>query len=168
MKNKMIMVITTAALLTGFTVSAADKETRKEAKETRKEEKAEVRKEREAVREKADRRETKVDIDKRIQAINRLDNSPSVMRHGMAAVSKETAVPLPKIEAEHKEHPNVGLAGLFVAHELSTRTHKPVEHFLKAHATGKSWTAIAAANNENLDTLEAKLTRIEQAMRDAK
>jgi len=147
MKNKTIVAVTAAALLTGFTVSAADKQ---------------------PVRERADHVETKIDIDKRIQAINHLDNNASVMRHGMAAVSKETAVPLAKIEAEHKEHPNVGLAGLFVAHELATRTHKPVEQFLKAHATGKSWTEIATANNENLGTLDAKLSRIEQAMRDAK
>ena len=157
MKNKMVMVVTTAALLIGFDASAADKESRKE-----------IRKEREVLKDRAERRETKSDIESRIQALNRLDNNPSSMRVGMAAVSKETAVPLPKIEAEHKEHPGVGLAGLFVAHELSTRTHKPVEHFLKARGAGKSWAEVAVANGENLDVLEAKLSRIEQAVRDAK
>ena len=151
MKNKILMVVTTAALLASFTASADDKN---KEKNTRKE----IRKEREVIREQADRRETKSDIESRIQALNRLDNNPSSMRVGMAAVSKETAVPLRKIEAEHKEHPTVGLAGLFVAHELATRTHKPVEHFLKARASGKTWVEVAAANGENLDVLEAKLS----------
>lgn len=156
MKTKMLMMVTTT-LLTVCSVSAADKETQKE-----------IRKEREAVRERADRIETKGDIEKRIQALNRLDNSPAAMRVGMAAVSKETAVPLPTIEAEHKDHPGVGLAGLFVAHELATRTHKPVEQFLKARASGKTWSQVAAANGQNLDVLENKLARIEAAVRDAK
>jgi hypothetical protein len=156
MKKKMTLLVTTTALLMAWSVNAAD-ETRRE-----------IRKEREAVRERAERAETKSDIENRIQALNRLDNNPSSMRVGMAAVSKETAVPLPKIEAEHKEHPSVGLAGLFVAHELATRTHKPVEHFLKARASGKSWTQVAAANGQNLDVLENKLARIEAAVRDAK
>jgi hypothetical protein len=153
MKMKMMIMVATTTLLTVGSLTAADKP---------------LRKEREAVRERADRVETKGDIEKRIQALNRLDNSPSSMRVGMAAVSKETAVPLPTIEAEHKDHPNVGLAGLFVAHELATRTHKPVEQFLKARASGKTWSQIAAANGENLDVLEAKLARIEAAVRDAK
>ncbi len=147
MKTKMIMIVAATTLLTVCSATAADKEARKE---------------------RANRVETKGDIEKRIQTLNRLDNNPASMRAGMAAVSKETAVPLPTIEAEHKEHPSVGLAGLFVAHELATRTHKPVEQFLKAHASGKSWSQIAAANGENLDVLEAKLTRIESAVRDAK
>src|SRR6185503_1832658 len=91
-----------AALLAGLSVSAADKEAQKE---------------RRAVR--AEQRETSADIDKRIMAINRLDNNQPAMMAGMAAVSKETAVPLPTIQAEHKQHPQVGLAGLFVAHQLA-------------------------------------------------
>jgi len=157
MKTKMLAMATMAALLAGFSVNAADQDTKRE-----------IRKERQAVRERAERVETKGDIEQRIQALNRLDNSPASMRAGMAAVSKETAVPLPKIQAEHKEHPNVGLAGLFVAHELATQTHKPVEQFLKARASGRSWSQIAASHGLNLDVVENKLARIESAVRDAK
>ena len=116
-------------------------------------------------RDRAERREAKVDIDKRVREINKLDNSPSAMTAGMAAVSKETAVPLPTIQAEHKEHPKVGLAGLFVAHELATHTHEPVDKFIKQHEAGKSWTELAAANNQDLDSIESKLTRIESALK---
>lgn len=114
----------------------------------------------------AERRDAK-DIDKLVRDINKLDNSESAMRAGMAAVSKETAVPLPTIEAEHKQHPKVGLAGLFMAHELSTHTHQPVERFIKQHESGKSWTELAAANNQDLSSIEAKLARIESALKNS-
>ncbi len=116
-------------------------------------------------RERAERREDKTDIDKRIREVNQLDNSPDAMRSGMAAVSKETAVPLPTIEAEHKDHPKIGLAGLFMAHELSTHSHQPVERFIKQHESGKTWAELAAANNQDLNSIEAKLTRIEAALK---
>lgn len=153
---KMTWVIA-ATLLAGISVNAADKETQKQR---------EAQKERSAVR--AEQRGTKADIDNRISAVNRLDNNKAALMAGMAAVSKETAVPLPTIQAEHKEHPNVGLAGLFVAHELAVRTHKPVDHFIKAHKEGRSWNEIAKANGESLEEMDAKLARIEDAMRSAK
>lgn len=140
-----------AVLLGGLGLNAADKEAQKE---------------RRAVR--AEQREAKADIDNRIMAINRLDNNQAAMMAGMAAVSKETAVPLPTIQAEHKEHPGVGLAGLAVAHELAVRTHKPVEQFLKARRADRSWQEIAKTHGVSLDELDAKLTRIEEAMRNAK
>lgn len=125
-------------------------------------------KDRKSPQERAEQRAAKIDIDKHIQAINRLDNSPAKMRAGMEAVSKETAVPVARLEANHKAHPRVGLAGIFVAHELAISSHKPVEQFLKAHQDGRTWASLAKGNNESLETLDAKLSRIEQAMRDAK
>ncbi len=116
-------------------------------------------------RERAERKEAKVDIDKRVREINKLDNSNDAMLAGMAAVSKETAVPLPTIQAEHKQHPKVGLAGLFVAHELATHTHEPVEKFIKQHESGKSWADLAAAQNQDLNSIEMKLARIEAALK---
>jgi hypothetical protein len=74
-------------------------------------------------------------------------------------------VPLPTIEAEHKQHPKVGLAGLFVAHELSTHTGQPVERFIKQHDAGKTWTEVAAAHKQDLNVIEGKLARIHSAMK---
>src|SRR5687767_11882847 len=108
MKKITLMTITISALV-AFAMQAADDNKNDKVR-----------------RERAERREAKVDIDKRVREINKLDNSNDAMMAGMAAVSKETAVPLPTIQAEHKQHPKVGLAGLFVAHELSTHTHEPV------------------------------------------
>ena len=105
------------------------------------------------------------DLDRHIQAVNRLDKNQAALRAGMAAVSKETAVPLNTIEAEHKDHPQMGLAGLFVAHQLSVTTHKPADQFIKQRQSGQSWAQIARANNQDLADLDQKLTRIEEAMR---
>src|SRR5215211_6141702 len=105
------------------------------------------------------------DIDRRIQTINRLDNNASAKQAGMAAVSHETAVPLTTIEAEAKDHPTLGLGGLFMAHELSVKTKKPADQLIKTRQGGKTWSEIARDNNANLSDLDAKLTRIENALR---
>jgi hypothetical protein len=105
------------------------------------------------------------DLDARVQQINRLDNNAKAKQAGMAAVSKETAVPLPTIEAEAKDHPNVGLAGLFVAHELSVKTKKPVDQLIKQRQGGKTWSELARENSQNLRDINQKLARIEDAMR---
>ena len=105
------------------------------------------------------------DIDRRIQAINRLDNNASAKQAGMVAVSHETAVPLTTIESEAKEHPTLGLGGLFMAHELSVKTKKPTDQLIKTRQGGKVWSEIARDNNVNLSEVDAKLTRIENALR---
>ena len=148
MKKLTLFVITTA-LLSGYSVNAADEE----------------RDNRNQRRIQEERRETRVDIDRRIQAINRLDNRPAAKMAGLAAISRQTAVPLPTIEAEVKDHPNLGLAGIFLAHELSTHTQKPVDQFIRQRASGKMWTEIARAHGEDLAAIDAKLARIEEAMR---
>lgn len=149
MKRFTLLVIAVSALVT-TTTQAADKDnpTKKRG-------------------ERAERREAKLDIDKRVREINKLDNSPAAMTAGMAAVSKETAVPLPTIQAEHKEHPKVGLAGLFMAHELSTHTQQPVERFIKQNESGKSWADLALAHNQDLNSIESKLGRIEAALKNS-
>jgi len=48
---------------------------------------------------------------------------------------------------------------------LATHTHKPVDQFIKEHQAGKTWAELATANNEDLNTIDQKLTRIEQAMK---
>ena len=105
------------------------------------------------------------DLDARIQTINRLNTNASAKQAGMAAVSRETAVPLPTIEAEAKDHPTMGLAGLFVAHELSVKTKKPVDQLIKQRQSGKMWSEIARDNGQDLRALDQKLARVETAMR---
>jgi hypothetical protein len=146
--RKLTLLIATLVLVGTFEANAADDKDRRTPR-----------------REQSEQRGVGADIDKRIQALNRLDNNSSAMMAGMAAVSKETAVPLPTIEAEHKQHPQVGLAGLFIAHELSVKTHKPVDQLIKQRQAGRTWTELARANGEDLNELDQKLARIEDAMR---
>ena len=148
---KLTLLLTSMALLAGYSTRAADEK---------------VTRERPGVQ--AERRAEKIDIDRRIQAINRLDNKQSALMAGMAEVSKQTAVPLPDIQAEHKQHPKVGLAGLFLAHELSVHTKKPVDHFIRQRVDGKTWNELATANGQDLGLIDAKLVRIEKAMTEAK
>lgn len=116
----------------------------------------------------AERREARRDIDQHIRAINALDNKPAALQAGLRAASQESAVPVPTLQAEHKDHPKIGLAGLFVAHEIATRSKKSADDLIKQRSSGRTWTQIALAHHEDLDVLETKLSRIEEAMRAAK
>ena len=146
---KKITLLFAALAFTGIVAQAADDDNDRRAQR----------------RAQAQQRGVAGDIDRRIQSINRLDNNQAALMAGMAAISKETAVPLTTIQAEHKDHPQMGLAGLFVAHQLSVKTHKPVDQLIKQRQAGRSWTEVARANNQDLAELDQKLTRIEEAMR---
>jgi hypothetical protein len=148
---KLTLLLTILAVLAGVSTKAADEKITREQRRIQ-----------------AERRAEKLDIDKHIHQINALDNKPSALKAGMAEVSKQTAVPLPTIEQQHKEHPKVGLAGLFLANELATHTHKPVMHFIRQREDGKTWNELATANGENLETIDSKLIQIETAMKHAK
>jgi hypothetical protein len=143
--KKLTLLITTICALGAWSIEAADETT------------AQERRQRAAQRDKAD-------INQLIRDVNRLDNSPAGMRNGMAAVSKETAVPLARIEATHKQYPNVGLGGLFMAHEIATKTTKSADDLLKQHAGGKTWSELAVAEKVDLNVIENKLARIQDAI----
>jgi hypothetical protein len=153
---KWTLIVSTIVLLGTFNTQAADEKAR----------------ERQAVRERREQQNdtaaTRADIDRRINTVNRLDNKESAKLAGYQAVSKETAVPLPQIQSEHQQHPKLGIAGLFVAHEIATHTQKPVDNLIKQRESGKTWNQIAAANGMDLAQIDTKLGRIEDAMKAAK
>jgi hypothetical protein len=99
--------------------------------------------------------------------LNRQDNKPVAQRAGLAAVSKETAVPLPTLEEAQKQNASAGLGDLFIAQDIGLHTQKPIGDLLKLHADGRSWSEIAQQHNQDVNELEKKLDRIEQAVRDA-
>ena len=110
----------------------------------------------------------KADIDQRITAVNTLDNKPAVRRAGVAAIVKETGTSEKVIENLRKEFPEIGTGGLLIATELAAKTKKPAANFVRQRVEGKSWTRIAAEHDVNLETIDAKLNRVEEAMRKAK
>jgi hypothetical protein len=153
--KRLTTLLTIAAFAAAIHVNAADEQ-----------------KERRAVRERADRQEAtkgdKQDIEQRIRQINRLDNRPAVRDAGLRAVSKELGKPVPQLEAQLKDHPNLGIAGLLVANTIASESKKDADTVIKAHGAGRGWVDVARNNSVSLDSLEAKLSRVESAMRDAK
>jgi hypothetical protein len=61
----------------------------------------------------------------------------------------------------------MGLGDLFVAQELSAKTKKSVDELWKAHLNQRTWTQVAAENNQDISDIQRKLARVEQSLRDA-
>jgi len=129
---------------------------------------ADTQKERRAVRERADRQDTKTDVEDRIRTINRLDNKPATRDAGLRAVSKELGIPVPTLEAQLKSHPNIGIAGLLVANSIAQESKKDAESVIKAHSTDRSWQEVARNNSVTLGSLDTKLGNVESAMKEGK
>jgi hypothetical protein len=113
-------------------------------------------------------RAVKADIDQRVQVLNTLDNKTAARKAGVATIMKETGLTTRAIENVRKEFPEVGTGGLLIASEIASQTKKPVINFVRQHKDGKPWTKIAAEHNVKLDTIDAKLARVEASMRAAK
>jgi len=118
--------------------------------------------------ERQESRETRADINDRIRDLNQLDNKPAARLAGLRAVSKETGVPVPTLEAQHKQHPKIGIAGLLVANDIAVRGKADVSQLIRQRNSGKTWNELAQANHVPFDTVEAKLGQVETAMREAK
>lgn len=114
----------------------------------------------------SERREARRDIDNLIRDINQLSDRPGGMRTGISEVSRLTGVPERTIQREHQDHQRLGLGGLYLAHEFSRTTGKPVDAFARARLDGRKWVEIATANNQSLPELESKLTSLYTAMLD--
>jgi hypothetical protein len=113
-------------------------------------------------------RQVKVDIDKRTKAVNTLDNKEATRRAGLEAIARETGVTVATLQTQHREHQNIGTAGLLMANAIAAQTKRPPGNYLRQHEQGKSWERIAADQGVNIEDLDAKLARVEQAMRGAK
>jgi hypothetical protein len=148
--KRFVLLLTSTALLASFGAKAADENTATAQRRVTNE-----------------RRGEKIDIDGRVQALNRLNNKSTAKTAGLQAISKETAVPLPTLEEAQRQNPNAGLGDLFVAQEINTRTQKSMAELLKLHSDGKSWSEIAKDHNQDVTALEQKLERVEQAVGDA-
>jgi hypothetical protein len=113
-------------------------------------------------------RQGKIDLDPRVRSINTLDNRDAVRRAGMAAIARETGVPLTTLQKQRAANENIGTGGLLIANTIAARTKKPAANYFSQHVAGKSWERIATENQVSLEELDAKLGRVEEAMRKAK
>ena len=148
--KKLTLIITAVALLAGTGVNAADNQNKKERRAERVE------------------RETVKDIDARVRDINKLDNREAAKLAGLRAVSHETGVPVPRLEEQLKNHPNAGIAGLLVANDIGMHSKKDSGEVFKGHKGGKSWSELAKEHSYDLSATDAKLNRVEAAMREAR
>ncbi len=98
-------------------------------------------------------------------AINqRAASSPQNLTAALNAISVQTGVQLTTVQAQHKQYPNIGVAGLLAANVLADQTKKDPAVFLQAKAAGQTWSQIAQANNVPLDKLDTRLANVEQSM----
>ena len=101
-------------------------------------------------------------LEDRVQEVNRSGRSEG-MDVTLKRISTETGVPLDQVKAMHKRYP-VGPGGLMIACVLANETKKEPEQFLKQHANGKSWVALARANDVGIDKLSSRLDRLNTAI----
>jgi hypothetical protein len=107
-------------------------------------------------------KEIKTDFDKRMRQVNTLDNNEQKAKAGLAAIAKETGVPLATLEAQRKQY-GTGSGGLLMANELAHATGKPAATFLKQRQN-REWDRIAAENKFDLSTVLPKLDRVQASM----
>lgn len=113
-------------------------------------------------------RELRADIDKHVQTVNTLDNKPAARRAGVSAIMKETGATAKAVENLRTQFPDLGTGGLLIAAEIASQTRKPAANFIRQRMDGKPWARIAAEHKVQLDGIDAKLARVESAMRAVK
>lgn len=107
----------------------------------------------------------KDDFEKRLKSVNNLADKEAPRRAGLDAISKETGVPLAKLQSQRRENDNLGLAGLTIANVIAGKTGKPAGTYIRQRENGKAWDKIASENGVSLEELDAKIARVEAAMR---
>jgi hypothetical protein len=80
-------------------------------------------------------------------------------------ISTETGVPLERVREQHKQHPDIGVAGLMLANVMASDTKKRPENFLNQRASGKKWLKIAKEQNVPVERLNERLDRLNRAIK---
>src|SRR3954447_6998512 len=101
------------------------------------------------------------ELQARVGHINDVAKQHGRMKEVVHAISIETGVPTGRVEAMHKDNPDAGVGGIFVACVMADLTAAKPERFLNARLSGKGWAAIARDNRVPVDQLNARLDRLE-------
>jgi DNA-directed RNA polymerase sigma subunit (sigma70/sigma32) len=109
----------------------------------------------------ADTAAAKDTLNQRLHEVDDMAKERNMTDPMLKHISVETGVPQDQVQAMHKRHPKVGVAGVFMACVLADETKKPPEDFMKAHDNGKSVAAMAEDNHVKIQTLIARLDRLE-------
>lgn len=103
-------------------------------------------------------------LENHARRVNKQADKPGMMQVALERISTETGVPLDRVQAMHKDHPDAGAAGVLMANVMAAETKKSPEDFLKKHLSGKSWAEIARDNNVPADKLDVRLNHLETAL----
>jgi hypothetical protein len=104
------------------------------------------------------------EFEKRVGRSNALAEKPGMMDTALQRIATETGVPIENVRNQHKRHPETGAGGLLVANVLANETKKAPAAFLKQHADGKKWLAIARDNKVSVEKLNERLERFQKAL----
>jgi len=112
----------------------------------------------------ADDTTARENLDDRINRINHLVDHEGRTKPALQHVSVETGVPFDRVQAMHRDHPNIGVAGVLIANVLADDTKKPPERFMESHSNGKKWADIAQDNKVPVSKLTERLDRFEKGL----
>jgi len=103
--------------------------------------------------------------EQKVKHLNSLGDKPGKMKVALQRISTETGVPLDRVEAQHKRHPEMGVAALMLANVMSADTKKQPSYFFEQRKAGKKWLTLAKENNIPVDRLNERLDRLEKAIK---
>jgi len=104
-------------------------------------------------------------FENRVQQLNAQAAKPAQVDVALQRISTETGVPVEAVRKQHKQHPNIGIAGLMIANVLANETKKSPDEFLSKRESGKKWLAVAKAHNVSVDKLNERLDRLASAIK---
>ena len=100
----------------------------------------------------------------RVHAVNDAAKKKDMMPVALHAVSVETGVPLPEVEAMHKRYSDIGPAGVLIACVMADETKMKPEEFLHERNGGKGWTTMARDHKVPIEKLNARLEHLEKEL----
>ena len=104
------------------------------------------------------------ELENRIERINHTTDREGHTKPALQQVATETGVPFDRVQAMHREHPGVGVAGILIANVLADDTKKQPEQFMESHSKGKKWAEIAEDNKVPVSQLNTRLDRFEKQL----
>jgi hypothetical protein len=91
-------------------------------------------------------------------------STPGGREHVLAAISRETGVPISTLEAQRAQT-RLGYGGLFIANSLASATGQTVDEIAALKASGHGWGWIAKQNNVKLGPIVSRARHADKAFK---
>jgi hypothetical protein len=99
--------------------------------------------------------------------LDKMAEKPEVRDRLMTRLTRRMDVPLATVQADQKAHPNLGLGGLLIGHQIAKLSRTPSAQILAEHKAGKTWGEIANDHKVSLVELNERARDAKEAARDA-